>query len=132
MLGRVEWHIYNFLKEQSENGKWTHQSEIQDYLKSHYGEEISLRRIRRLIQSIRTDDVIQKVILTDYNKGYKLISPEDEVKLLRNRKISILKMLKQYWRDVGRLNLNEQEKLAFDSDEREVFESILKSKKKGE
>lgn len=124
-LNTIEWKIYNFLKERTENNLWTKQQEIIDYL-GNQNIKCDKRTLRRYIQNIRKSDLIQKIILTSYSKGYRLMSEENELKILTNRKIAILKSLKQYYKDINRLKLNNQMKLQFDTKEREFIESLLK------
>ena len=125
-MTNIQWRIYDFIKERSLEGKWTSQKEIRDYLiNNNFAEKIGLRTIRRNINEIRKNDTIQKIILTDYSKGYRLMTDEEELDYLKKRKISILKMLKQYYKDVNRFNMNNQFKIAFGKYEREYIESII-------
>lgn len=124
-LSAVEWKIYNYLKERTLEEKWTKQKEIIEYLETK-DIKINERTLRLHIQNIRKCEIIQKVILTDYSKGYKIMSEKDEFDILLNRKISLLKSLKQFYRDKKRLSLNNQMKLNFDTKEREFIESLLK------
>lgn len=124
-LSAVEWKIYNYLKERTLEEKWTKQKEILEYLETK-DIKINERTLRLHIQNIRKCEIIQKVILTDYSKGYKIMSEKDEFDILLNRKISLLKSLKQFYRDKKRLSLNNQMKLNFDTKEREFIESLLK------
>ena len=125
-MTNIQWRIYDYIKERSLDKKWTSQKEIRDYLiNNNFAEKIGLRTIRRNINEIRKDDTIQKIILTDYSKGYRLMTDEEELDYLKKRKISILKMLKQYYKDVNRFNMNNQFKIAFGKYEREYIESII-------
>ena len=125
-MTNIQWRIYDFIKERSLEGKWTSQKEIRDYLiNKNFVDKIGLRTIRRNINEIRKDDTIQKIILTDYSKGYRLMSDEEELDYLKKRKISILKMLKQYYKDVKRFNMNNQVKITFGKYEREYIESLI-------
>ena len=125
-MTNIQWRIYDFIKERSLEGKWTSQKEIRDYLINNgYAEKIGLRTIRRNVHDIRQEDTIQKIILTDYSKGYRLMTDEEEIDYLKKRKISILKMLKQYYKDVNRFNMNNQFKITFGKYEREYIESII-------
>lgn len=123
-----EWKVYNFIKERSIKGIWTKQQDIKDYLLNEENIDVCKRQIRKYIKNIRKDDVIQKIILTDYSKGYRLMSNEEEIDYLKKRKISILKMLKQYYKDVNRLGHNNQTRLTFSNKEREFIESIINIK----
>lgn len=130
-MTNIQWRIYDFIKERSLEGKWTSQKEIRDYLiNNNFAEKIGLRTIRRNINEIRKDDIIQKIILTDYSKGYRLMTDEEELDYLKKRKISILKMLKQYYKDVNRFNMNNQFKITFGKYEREYIESIINTEDK--
>ena len=125
-MTNIQWRIYDYIKERSLDKKWTSQKEIRDYLiNNNFAEKIGLRTIRRNINEIRKDDTIQKIILTDYSKGYRLMTDEEELDYLKKRKTSILKMLKQYYKDVNRFNMNNQFKIAFGKYEREYIESII-------
>ncbi len=123
-LTRVEWEIYNFLKKRSEENKWTSQSLLKSHLLTQ-GYSNELRDIRRHIANIRSCPKIQKIIITDYGKGYKLMTSEGERSKLENRRISILKMLKQYYLDVDRFNKNNQSKITFTEYERPIYESVM-------
>ena len=124
-LTRVEWKIYNYLKERTQNDLWTNQQELIEYLETQKI-KIGKRDLRRCIQNIRKSDVIQKIILTSYKNGYRIMSDENQLDILVKRKISILKSLKQYHKDISRLKLNNQMKLKLDTQEREIIESLLK------
>ena len=130
-MTNIQWRIYDFIKERSLEGKWTSQKEIRDYLINNgYAEKIGLRTIRRNVHDIRQEDTIQKIILTDYSKGYRLMTDEEEIDYLKKRKISILKMLKQYYKDVKRFNMNNQFKITFGKYEREYIESLINAENK--
>ena len=75
-LTTKEWLVYNEIKSRSELGQWTNVQYLADML------ECSKREIRRHIQVIRESNTIQKIIITDYSKGYKLMSNDDEFELL--------------------------------------------------
>ncbi len=117
-----EYSVYNEIKARSEKGEWTN---VQ-YLAEMCG--CGKRAIRRAIQNIRESSKIQKIILTDYQKGYKLMSVDDEFSMLTKTKIKILKELKRYWKDVERYNKNNQNKITFTKYERDFFESLVEVK----
>ena len=125
-MTNIQCRIYDFIKERSLEGKWTSQKEIRDYLiNNNFAEKIGLRTIRKNVHDIRQEDTIQKIILTDYSKGYRLMTDEEEIDYLKKRKISILKMLKQYYKDVNRFNMNNQVKITFGKYERDYIESLI-------
>lgn len=128
-MRKEQWFIYNFIKERSKQELWSNQIDIQNHLKEKYDIDISQRTIRRCINIIRKNDLIQKIILTDYKKGYRIMSSVEEDIYLEKRKISILKMLSQYHKDFNRLKLNNQTRIKFSEKERDFIESILKIEK---
>ena len=87
---------------------------------------ITKRTARQCVLNIRECETIQKIVISDYSKGYKLMSDEDSFDLLFKDKIRILKELKRYWKNVRRLSLNNQRKLTFDTKERDFFQSLIK------
>lgn len=125
-LNTTEWKIYNYLKERSKEDKWSSQNDISEYLKEN-NTNIGNRDIRRAINAIRKNETIQKIIITDYKKGYKIMTSEKEYHYLEKRKLAILKMLKQYWRDIEKLKLNNQTRIVFGIYERHFIETILQS-----
>lgn len=127
----AQWYIYKYIKDNSENDKWVKQKDIQEYLLKEKNMQLNQRTIRKYINLIRKDEQIQKVILTDYQKGYKIMNDKEQFCYLINRKNSILKMLKSCYRDIKRFNNNNQYKITFSDYERNIFESLLKIKEKG-
>lgn len=125
-LNVLEWKIYNYLKKRTLENKWTSQDELIEYLATE-NYQIKKRALRTHIQNIRKCEIIQKVILTSYKYGYRIMSDEEQYEILLKRKISILKSLKQFHKDRKRLESNGQMKLTFDTQEREFIESLLKN-----
>ena len=123
-LSTIEWKIYNYLKERTMQDKWTSQNELVDYLEKQ-GFNANKRTIRRYISNIRKCEIIQKVILTSYTYGYRIMSEETEREILIERKISILKSLKQCNKDIKKYNLNNQMKITMSDYERDYIESLL-------
>ncbi len=117
----LEWKIYEFLKEKSEKGEWIKMNALAAMF------NISPRELRYSITRIRENDRIQKILVSDYSKGYKLMSESDDFTLLKRKKYKALKELKRYWLDVKRYNLNHQMKLTFDTHERDFIESLIKA-----
>lgn len=114
--------VLNIITERSKEGKWTSQKFIINSLNVR----ISDRTLRVIIQTIRADDNTDIVILTDYNKGYKLMSEEDNLRELTKRKISILKSLKLYYKDVKRFNAHNNYKLKLEENEIELMKTLIK------
>ena len=122
VLTTTDYLVYNEIKKRSEKGEWTNVQHLADML------NCDKRTIRAIIQKIRESNKIQKIILTDYTKGYKLMSADDEFKMLEKTKIKILKELKRYWKDVNRYNNNNQQKITFTKQERDYYESLVEVK----
>ena len=118
----LDWKVYEFLKEKSEKGEWIKMND----LAAQFG--ITARKLRYCITAIRENETIQKVLISDYKKGYKLMSQDDAFYYLEKDKIRSLKALKRYWLSVKRLALNNQMKLTFDTHERECIESLIQVK----
>lgn len=114
--------VLNIITERSKEGKWTSQKFIINSLDVR----ISDRTLRVIRQTIRADDNTDIVILTDYNKGYKLMSEEDNLNELTKRKISILKSLKLYYKDVKRFNTHNNYKLKLEENEVELMKTLIK------
>ena len=118
----LDWRIYDFLKAKSEKGEWIKMNDLAALFNT------SARQIRHAITRIRENETIQKVLISDYKKGYKLMSEEDALYYLEKDKIRGLRTLKRYWLGIKRLSLNNQMKLTFDTQERDVIESLIKIK----
>lgn len=116
----MDWNIYKFLKKTSEHGIWIKMNALAMIFK------ISPRDVRYSITRIRENETIHKILISDYTKGYKLMSKSDEYQLLLKDKIRALKALKRYWKNAKRYNLNNQMKLTFDTHERDFIESLIK------
>lgn len=116
----IEWDIYKEIKMRSSLNQWTSVQYLAEKFK------ICNREVKRHIQNIREEEQIQKIILTSYQKGYKLMSEKDEFELLTKEKSKIIKQFKRYWLNVKRYNLNNQTKLTFDTKERDFIESLIK------
>lgn len=121
-LTTIEWNVYNEIKERTLNGEWT----SVEYLSSKYN--VGKRTVRKFVNTIRANDVIQKIIITSFKFGYKLMTDEEQFLYLEKRKIHILKQLKQYYKDVKRYNLNGQYRITFGDYERKIYESLLEEK----
>ena len=87
-LNAKEWKIYNFLKERTLQNKWSSQQDVLDYLETQ-NIKMDKRTLRKHIQNIRKCETIQKVIITSYSYGYKIMSDEQQFEILLNRKNSI-------------------------------------------
>lgn len=124
-LNSFEWTIYNIIRERSEQGMWTSQTELntQLFLK---GYDVSLRMTRKHLQFIKKNDKIQKIIMSNSKLGYKLMSDEEELKYLLAKKKEALGRLKRFWKDYKRFEQNGQGRIVFGQYEREYIESLVK------
>lgn len=122
-LRTIDWEVYKILKENSQI--YIHQQTIIDFLKMK-GIDISKRELRKSIRNLKDSPKIQKIILTSYSNGYKLLTDEKERELLEKKTINILKQLALNYKDIKRFNLNSQSKIPVSKYERNFIESIMK------
>lgn len=110
--------ILSIILERSKNGLYTTQKEIRDILSSK-GIKFSLRAIRKHISEIKGNDEYEFVIIGDLKFGY-IVSDNVEIveNYIKNRNITVLKMLKNNYKDVKRLRNHKQ--LTFEEYIREV------------
>lgn len=124
-LTTFEWTIYNIIKERSEAGMWTTQSELNSLLWLK-GYDVSLRMTRKHLQFIKNSDKIQKIIISNSKLGYKLMSDNEELKYLEAKRKEALGRLARFWKDYKRFENNGQCRLTFGQYEREYIESLVK------
>lgn len=114
--------IIAILKSESIKGHYIKQQEIIDRLDY----ELKPRMVRKYIHEIREDLENSLIILTDYTKGYKLMSEEDTIDVLTKRKKALLKSLKLYYKDVQRFKENNNFKITLEDDEVELMKTLMK------
>jgi len=137
-----QWKLYEFLKLQEE--EMTQEVFLQNYelwlLKNNeqnkysydyfyefreekpYVNMTSGREMRKDIEVLRNNDLIQKVILKT-----KIAETEEEaIEYLKKKRIRALKVLKAYWKDVKRLEKHHQKRLVFNH-ERDTIEALLEN-----
>ncbi len=119
-MNSLDWQIYKFLKKTSEHNVWIKRNALANMF------NISTREVRKSITRIRENETIQKILISDYSKGYKLMSREEEYQLILKDKYRALKTLKRVWKDIRRYNSNNQMKLTFDTQERDFIEALVK------
>ncbi len=119
-MNSLDWQIYKFLKKTSEHNVWIKMNALATMF------NISTREVRKSITRIRENETIQKILISDYSKGYKLMSREEEYQLILKDKYRALKTLKRVWKDIRRYNSNNQMKLTFDTQERDFIEALVK------
>ena len=137
-----QWKLYEFLKLQEE--EMTQEVFLQNYelwlLKNNgqnkysydyfyefreekpYVNMTSGRALRKDLQALRDNDLIQKIILKT-----KIAKTEQEaIDYLEHKKVRALKVLKAYWKDVKRLEKHHQKRLVFNH-ERDTIEALLEN-----
>lgn len=119
---KVKTDVLKILKEESIKGHYIKQQEIIDRLDYN----LSKRALRSCIHYLREDLDNTLIILTDYKKGYKLMSEQDKVDVLIKRKKAILKSLKLYYKDVKRFKENNNFKIILEDNEVELIETLMK------
>ena len=103
--------VLNYIAERSKLDYWTSMSHLA------YVFNISERSVRQVICDIREDDSIEKIII-GCDKGYKVLSKEEEFAYLLSKKCEILKSLKRYYKDIKRFNANDNYTLDFTEEEK--------------
>lgn len=124
-LTAIEWRIYDYLLEKTRNNEWVSQNQIYDYL-LNLGFNLTMRNMRQHIWNIRACDLVHKIIISNTNLGYKMLSDLEEEKYLESKKIEALKKLKQYYKDCERLKINGQGRIAFTQEEKDFIESVVR------
>jgi len=143
-----QWKLYTFLKENNDK-TFKNQEEIlaayENYLlqrgfndnkysynyfeekraNKHYSDMTSARNMRKDLRELRSNDQIQKIITKD-----KIANTyEEAVDYLTKKKIKALRELKLYWKEVHKLEKDQQRRLVF-GEEREYIEALLKGERK--
>ena len=103
--------VLDYITERSKLDYWTSMSHLA------YAFNISERMVRQVICDIREDDEVQKIII-GCDKGYKVLSKEEEFAYLLSKKCEILKSLKRYYKDIKRFNANDNYTLDFTEEEK--------------
>ena len=103
--------VLDYIIERSKLDYWTSMSHLA------YAFNISERMVRQVICDIREDDEVQKIII-GCDKGYKVLSKEEEFAYLLSKKCEILKSLKRYYKDIKRFNANDNYTLDFTEEEK--------------
>lgn len=119
---KVKTDVLRILKEESIKGHYIKQQEIIDKLDYN----LSKRTLRTCIHYLREDLDNTLIILTDYKKGYKLMSEQDTIDVLTKRKKAILKSLKLYYKDIKRFKENNNFKIILEDGEIELMKSLMK------
>lgn len=127
-----QWETYNIIKERSLNGNWTSRNELYQWnanypkVKGFFGNSSTARMINEDIYEINESDVVQKIILSNSTKGYRLANENEMVDYFNKRKIEALSKLKHLNKLMKKAGLNNQTRITFTKDERDVIESLLR------
>ena len=120
-LNTRQWVLYEYLKLKSENGQWRKREQILEDLSEYYplNNNVNLyyntaaSEITKDIKILNESDVIQKIIISNSQKGIK-IATEEEVKThLNNNMKNIVKRLKKHYNMINKAKLNNQYRLTF-------------------
>ncbi|HHX66963.1 MAG TPA: hypothetical protein GX708_02760 [Gallicola sp.] len=135
-LNNRQWALYLYLKYQAEeNNGWKKRIDILRDLSGHYRFNMdtdkkdlyynkSAQLLTRDVREINKNGIIQKIIVSDAQKGLKL-GTQEEVELSFERELmSILKKLKNYHIKVQKAKDNGQVRLTFDL-ERDYIEAFI-------
>lgn len=123
--------LYNFLLQR--NNVWTYQEDIAKALPDYYApiEETTdyhNTRERHLmtkdIRVINDSDVIQKVIISNPNRGIKIATEAEWQECIKREYISVFNKLKRIRKKERKGALNNQTRLVFKS-ERDTIEAFL-------
>ncbi|MCK9576726.1 MAG: hypothetical protein M0R51_12455 [Clostridia bacterium] len=136
-----QWKLYEFLKEKS-GIKLTQNEMLEEYenwllsdclsnkysynyfeekrANKHFSEMTSARQMRTDLRALRNDSTIQKVIV----QGKIANTKEEALVCLNKRKAKALKELSLYWKEVKKLEKDNQQRLVF-GQERDHIEALL-------
>lgn len=139
-LNNRQWVLYLYLKYQAEeNNGWKKRIDILRDLSEYYSfnkttnkkdlyYNKSAQLLTRDVREINKNGIIQKIIVSDAQKGLKL-GTQEEVELSFERELmSILKKLKNYHIKVQKAKDNGQVRLTFDL-ERDYIEAFINDDK---
>ena len=122
-----QWKLYNFLKENYEEGRYISKDEICNGLPEYYSinlkETRKCRSIESDVRTINFDDTIQKIIVSN-KYGYKIGNEEECKKYIEKRFSRELKNLKLDWLLANKVGMNNQMRLQF-ANERDYIETFM-------
>lgn len=127
-----QWETYNIIKERSLNGNWTSRKQLyklnEEYpnINGIFNNSSTARMINEDIHVINDDDTIQKIILSNSVKGYRLANENEMENYFNKRKIEVFAKLKHLNKLMKKAGLNNQTRITFTEHEREVIESLLR------
>jgi len=127
-----QWDTYEIIKSRSLNGLWTSRLELYQWnkaypeVKGEFGKSSSARMINEDIHEINENDVIQKIIISNSYKGYRLANEHEMESYIKKRRIEAFKKLKHLSKLMKKAGLNNQSRITFTEHERSIIESLLK------
>lgn len=113
-----QWKLYEFLKEQT-----TFLSREEIMKQSGLYENENARLLTSDLQSIKENDTIKRILITN-RKGIKIAETKEEAdKYLELEKIEVLSRLKRYFKQAHNIELDKQTQIVWNSekDTIEVF-----------
>lgn len=127
-----QWETYEIIKSRSLNGLWTSRLELYQWnsaypkVKGEFGNSSSARMINEDIHEINENDIIQKIIISNSSKGYRLANENEMVEHIDKKKKEVFKKIKHLNKMLKKASLNHQKRLTFSEHERDEIESLLK------
>ena len=122
-----QWKLYNFLKENYEEGRYISKDEICNGLPEYYNinlkETRKCRSIESDVRAINFNDIIQKIIVSN-KYGYKIGNEEECQNYIARRLTRELKNLKLDRLLINKVGLNNQMRLQF-ANERDYIETFM-------
>lgn len=88
-----QWDTYEIIKSRSLHGLWTSRLELYQWnnaypeVKGEFGNSSSARMINEDIHEINENDVIQKIIISNSSKGYRLANEHEMESYIKKRRI---------------------------------------------
>lgn len=128
-LTTAQWELYRFLKTNYSDNKYISKQEICQALPQYYemkaNETRTCRDIEFDVRIINANPTIQKIIVSNA-KGYKLGTQEQVTMYLQSRLREAKRSLAHTYKLIHKAELNNQFKITFGKNERNVIETYVK------
>ena len=130
-----QWTLYNYLKEHYDPKRYISKNEIVSALPQYYeikeGETRTCRDIEFDVRDINSSEIIQKIIVSN-SKGYKIGTKEQVANYIVSRIEEAKRSLVLSYKLAHKAELNNQARITFGKDERNVIEAYIKEEKEQE
>jgi len=127
-----QWHLYEFLKQQTD---WVKQEHISSSLPDLYGTDdtpfhdtMARLNITNDIRAIKKSEVIQKIVISNA-KGVKIANVEEFDEWFKRKAISLKKQMGLLYKQLKKAQLNNQTRIVFNS-ERDFIEAFKEAEVK--